>query len=160
MLQNLVQALSIQQICNCTTQKCFLWGMILTAGGTWGDCVGVLKSCDRGHPMRLLQPRVTMATVSLLHSAEWFLPVDTPKTHGAEGRAERRVQKEGNLTEEASLKSAAALPVICSRYHVLLVYKLHTINGAPVWEHHFKMLVVCAHRRCEIRTMLFHKASS
>lgn len=81
--------------------KVFLWGMILTAGGTWGDGVGVLKRCDRGHPMRLLQPRVTMATVSLLHGAEWFLPVDTPKTHGAEGRAEmRRVQKEGSRTEK------------------------------------------------------------
>lgn len=51
--------------------------------------------------MRLLQPCVTMATVSLLHGAEWFLPVDTPKTHGAEGCAEmRRVLKEGNVTEE------------------------------------------------------------
>lgn len=86
--------------------------------------------------MRLLQPCVTMATMSLLHGAEWFLPVDTPKTHGAEGRAEmRRVQKEGNVTEKERLKAAdaaAALPVVCSRYHVLLVYKLHTINGAPV----------------------------
>lgn len=76
-----------------------------------------------------------MATVSLLHGAEWFLPVDTPKTHGAGGRAEmRRVQKEGNVTEEGlkPADAAAALPVVCSRYHVLLVYKLHTINGASV----------------------------
>lgn len=34
--------------------------------------------------MRLLQPGVAMATVSLLHSGERFLLVDTPKTHRAE----------------------------------------------------------------------------
>lgn len=87
--------------------------------------------------MRLLQPCVAMATVSLLHGAEGFLPVDTPKAHRAEGRTEMRggVQKEGNATEEERAKiadTAAASPVVCSRYHVLFVYKLDTINGAPV----------------------------
>lgn len=88
--------------------------------------------------MRLLQPRVTVATVSLLHGTERFLPVDTPKAHGAESHAKMRrggVQKEGNANEEERMKAAdaaAASPVVCSRYHVLLVYKLDTINGAPV----------------------------
>lgn len=34
--------------------------------------------------MRLLQPGVAMATVSLLHGGERFLLVDTPKAHRAE----------------------------------------------------------------------------
>lgn len=106
--------------------KVFLWGMILTAGGTWGNGVGVLKRCDRGHPMRLLQSRVTMATVSLLHSAERFLPVDTPKTHGAEGRAETRrgVQREGNAAEEEHAKAAGRW---CSR----LTRRLLPLSCAP-----------------------------
>lgn len=84
--------------------------------------------------MRLLQPRVAMATVSLLHGAEGFLPVDTPKAHRAEGRTEMRGGVQ-NATEEERAKiaeAAAASPVVCSRYHVLLVYKLDTIDGAPV----------------------------
>lgn len=75
--------------------------------------------------MRLLQPRVTMATVSLLHGAERFLSVDTPKTHGAEGCVERRreVQKEGKTTEEhveaaeAAASHPSSAPVImCSSF--------------------------------------------
>lgn len=34
--------------------------------------------------MRLLQPCIAMATVSLLHCAERLLLVDTPKSDGAE----------------------------------------------------------------------------
>lgn len=101
--------------------KVFLWGMTLTAGGTWGDCVGVLKRCDWGHPMRLLQPRVTMATVSLLHGAEWFLPVDTPKTHGAEGweeKSSKRGKRDWGRTSEGSRRCSCLtrrlLPLSCA----------------------------------------------
>lgn len=55
------------------------------------------------------------------------------------------VQKEGNANEEERVKAAdaaAASPVVCSRYHVLLVYKLDTINGAPVWRQNIKMLLL------------------
>lgn len=46
--------------------------------------------------MRLLQPCVAMATVSLLHCAERLLLVDTPKGHGAEvvGKIERGHERE------------------------------------------------------------------
>lgn len=115
----------------------------LTARGTWGDGVRVLKRRYWGDPMGLLQPSITMATVGLLHGAEGLLLVDTPERHGAEV-----VEKNWKGAHEwicehneipGSLTTDDVLPVVGSCYHVLLVYELDTVDGAPAGRHGVKV---------------------
>lgn len=70
---------------------------------------------------------------------------------------ERGVQKEGNANEEERVKAAdaaVASPVVCSRYHVLLVYKLDTINGTPVRRQNIRMLLLYSRRKWAAQTLI------
>lgn len=144
-------------IWSCVSEK--LVRRTLTAAGTWSDCIRVLKRRHWGHPIRLLQPGVTMATVSLLHRGERFLLVDTPKTHRAEAVRGRdrnmwvhRQDKIVGLKLWRVKKLPSVSPVVSSCYHVLLINKLDTVDGTSVWRHNKdRMSVVLmdiTHNRC------------
>lgn len=122
----------------CGNKRLVRW----TAESTWGDGIRVLKRGYWSNPMRLLQPSIPTATMSLFHRTERPLLIDAPQRHRAEGvqKIERGIRKRTMnesgtrlwRSDNLTVAAASILPVISSRYHVLLVYELDAINWTAV----------------------------